>query len=70
MLVEFVPKTDPMVQLMLANRTDVFAGYSVEAFRAALSGRGRVVAETSIPGSGRILFDVDFGDRRQNGGAV
>lgn len=70
MLVEFVPKADPMVQLMLATRTDVFAGYYVEAFRAALSGRGRIVAETPIPGSDRILFDVDFGDPRQNGSAV
>ena len=70
MLVEFVPKADPMVQLMLATRTDIFAGYGVEAFRAALSGRGRVVAEIPIPGSGRVLFDVDFSGRGQSGGAV
>lgn len=69
-LVEFVPRTDPMVQLMLATRADIFAGYSVEAFRAALSAHGRVVAEIPIPGSGRILFDVDFGGRGPNGGAV
>lgn len=69
-LVEFVPKSDPMVQLMLANRTDVFAGYCLEAFRAALSARGRIDAETPIPGSGRILFELDFGDGVRTGGAV
>jgi len=66
-LVEFVPKTDPMLQLMLVNRKDIFPGYCIEAFRASLSAHGRIAAETPIPGSGRILLDVEFDADKRTG---
>lgn len=58
LLVEFVPKSDQMVQAMLRNRQDVFATYSEDAFRAALLTRGRITDERAIPGGDRRLFSV------------
>jgi ribosomal protein L11 methylase PrmA len=58
-VIEFVPKDDPTVQRMLALREDIFDGYSVEAFTAALENRARVVRAESIADSGRRLFWYD-----------
>ena len=55
-VVEFVPKSDPMVQRLLALREDVFADYGEEAFVQALSARAAIVAQATVPGSGRRLF--------------
>ena len=54
-LVEFVPKSDPTVQRMLALKGDIFPGYSEEAFAAALSARARIVRTDALAG-GRKLF--------------
>jgi ribosomal protein L11 methylase PrmA len=58
-VIEFVPKDDPTVQRMLALREDIFDGYCVEAFTAALGAQARIVRETSIADSGRRLFWYD-----------
>ncbi len=58
-VIEFVPKDDPTVQRMLALREDIFDGYSVEAFSAALLQHARIVREVSIADSGRRLFWYD-----------
>ena len=36
-IVEFVPKGDPMVDFLLASREDVFPGYTLEGFNAAMA---------------------------------
>ena len=54
-----VPKDDPTVQRMLALREDIFDGYCVEAFTAALGATARIVREASIADSGRRLFWYD-----------
>lgn len=59
LMVEFVPKEDPQVRRMLSARLDVFADYTLEAFRAALAERFRIVREERIPGSARILFAAE-----------
>ncbi len=55
-IVEFVPKTDPMSQKLLAHRRDVFSGYSQASFEEALRRRGRIERTISIPGSDRSLY--------------
>lgn len=55
-VVEFVPKDDPMVRLMLASRADVFDAYTMEAFASALARFARVVASETVSASGRCLF--------------
>jgi hypothetical protein len=56
LIVEWIPKADPMVQRLLAVREDVFADYSVDGFRAAFSADFEIVEEAPIEDSGRVLF--------------
>ena len=46
-VIEFVPKSDPTVQTMLALREDIFDGYSQEAFEACLTKRARIAERES-----------------------
>lgn len=55
-IVEFVPKEDPMTRHLLAARSDVFPGYTLDGFRAALSRDFTVVEEAPIDDSLRTLF--------------
>lgn len=59
LLVEFVPKEDPMVQLMLRNREDIFPDYTLDAFRGHLAAHGKILSETVISRSGRVLLEVE-----------
>jgi ribosomal protein L11 methylase PrmA len=54
-IIEFPPKSDPMVQRLLANRPDIFPDYSEEGFINALQQRARVVSRAEVSKSGRIL---------------
>jgi SAM-dependent methyltransferase len=56
LIVEFVPKDDPMVRRLLATREDVFPDYTIEGFRAALGRRFEILAEAAIQGSSRSLL--------------
>jgi ribosomal protein L11 methylase PrmA len=58
-VVEFVPKSDPMVQRLLAHREDIFDGYDQDAFAALLARRGRIVESQTVSASGRTLFWYD-----------
>jgi ribosomal protein L11 methylase PrmA len=58
-VVEFVPKSDPMVQRLLAHREDIFDGYDLESFAALLARRGRVVDAHPVSETGRTLFWYD-----------
>jgi len=55
-IIEFVPKSDPMVARMLRLRDDIFGDYHEEAFAAALGRRARIEARHALPDSGRTLF--------------
>jgi len=63
-VIEFVPKTDPMVQRLLALREDVFDDYGEGDFRSLLSSRARIVREEVVSASGRTLY---WFDRRDQG---
>jgi len=56
LIVEFVPKADPMVARLLATRADVFPDYTPDAFRAALGERFEMLDEDAIEGSDRTLL--------------
>jgi SAM-dependent methyltransferase len=56
LIVEFVPKDDPMVQKLLATREDVFPDYTLDGFRAAFGRRFEIAGEALIEGSRRVLF--------------
>jgi len=59
LIVEFVPKLDPMVQRLLATREDIFPDYSLEGFRAAFMRHFRVIEETVVDDSRRVLFRME-----------
>jgi hypothetical protein len=55
-IVEFVPKDDPKVAQLLANREDIFPAYSQEGFESAFKQHFEIEDRASIPGSKRILY--------------
>ncbi len=55
-IIEFVPKSDPMVQVMLAARDDIFDSYTEEAFAQALQSRATIIDRQQISATGRMLF--------------
>jgi ribosomal protein L11 methylase PrmA len=55
-VIEFVPKTDPMVQTLLRLREDIFDDYSEDSFRRALHRRAEIIAAETISKAGRTLF--------------
>ncbi len=58
-VVEFVPRSDPTIQRMLALREDVFADYSERTFVAVRSRLGRIARSEIISATGRRLFAYD-----------
>jgi hypothetical protein len=62
LIVEWIPKDDPMVKRLLAAREDIFADYSPAGFRAAFEREFEIVEERPITDSGRVLFRM----RRRN----
>jgi hypothetical protein len=56
LILEWIPKADPMVQKLLAAREDIFADYTPEGFRAAFSRDFEIVEEAPIEDSARVLF--------------
>ena len=56
LIVEWVPKEDPMVQRLLSAREDVFSGYTEQGFRGAFGLHFEVVREVPVPDSSRVIF--------------
>jgi ribosomal protein L11 methylase PrmA len=54
-VIEFVPKSDPMVQELLRLREDIFDRYDEQHFFEALRERAEIVETTRVSASGRIL---------------
>jgi hypothetical protein len=55
-IVEFVPKSDPMVQQMLADRDDIFDAYDAKSFERACLSAFRIVERVTLPPSERTLY--------------
>ena len=55
-IIEFVPKSDPMVRQMLQHRDDVFLDYDEANFRAYLGARAETTAEHRFAENGRVLI--------------
>jgi SAM-dependent methyltransferase len=55
-VVEFVPKSDPMVQGLLRTRKDVFSDYTQAAFEEALGKHFQITDVTRLPKSQRVLY--------------
>jgi ribosomal protein L11 methylase PrmA len=55
-VIEFVPKTDPMVVELLRLREDIFPDYNEAHFVRCLEERARIVQSETVSSSGRKLF--------------
>jgi len=55
-VVEFVPKTDPKVMLLLESRQDVFQDYTQERFEREFSALFEIKSKAQIEGSERVLY--------------
>ncbi len=56
LIVEFVPKEDSQIQLMLANREDIFADYTQQAFEREFSGPFVIQACRPVRDSLRLIY--------------
>ncbi len=56
LVIEFVPKEDPMVRVLLATREDVFPDYDLEGFRAAFARQFEIADEAPVTGTARVLL--------------
>ena len=54
-IIEFPPKSDPMVQSLLANREDIFAEYDDATFLRLVGDRARIVEQLHLTENGRLL---------------
>jgi ribosomal protein L11 methylase PrmA len=56
-VIEFVPKSDPMIQRMLRLRRDIFDSYGADQFEHALRRHARIVRRLDLPPGGRTLYE-------------
>ena len=56
LVVEFVPKSDPKVRILLTSREDIFPDYTIEGFERAFTQRFRIERKESIASSERTLY--------------
>jgi ribosomal protein L11 methylase PrmA len=55
-VIEFIPKSDPMVQRLLSLREDIFPDYSLDKFSLELARNAGIVKTVSLSPDGRTLF--------------
>lgn len=58
LLIEFVPKTDSKVKILLATRPDIFPDYDFEHFLAAFSRHFAILKQSPIPNSDRVVVHM------------
>ena len=56
LIIEFVPKTDEKIQLMLSGKKDIYATYTKEQFELAFKDYFTVTSIQTIGSSGRTLY--------------
>lgn len=56
LIIEFVPKEDEKVKLLLQSRKDIFDGYSLEHFKVAFAQSFQIVREEKVGNTNRTLF--------------
>lgn len=56
LVIEFVPKSDPMVKALLATRTDIFTEYHQDGFEAAFFRCFEIVRKEPVTGTDRVMY--------------
>jgi ribosomal protein L11 methylase PrmA len=58
-IIEFVPKSDPMVQSLLRHREDIFSDYTQEAFLGTIDRGASIINTAVVSASGRLLVSYE-----------
>jgi len=58
LIIEFIPKTDSLVQRLLATREDIFADYHQEAFEGAFSQHFEILCCAPLSDSERTMYAI------------
>ena len=66
LVIEFVPKEDSQVQVLLASRQDIFPDYHTAGFEAAFGEFFTIHERTPLQDSGRVLYLLGAKDGRSN----
>ena len=56
LIIEFVPKSDEKVKLLLQNRKDIFNDYNLEHFKTVFAANYQIVKEATVGHTNRVLF--------------
>jgi ribosomal protein L11 methylase PrmA len=56
LIIEFIPKSDPKISLLLQNREDIFNDYNEMSFTNAFAAKFTVVRRQPLTHTGRIMF--------------
>jgi hypothetical protein len=56
LIIEFVPKTDSQVDILLATRQDIFPDYTTEGFEVAFKTKYNIISRSPIKHSKRALY--------------
>lgn len=56
LVIEFVPKGDSQVNILLATRKDIFPDYNEKGFEKAFSARFKIIDKKKVPGTKRTLY--------------
>jgi|KBSSwiS6_1023812.scaffolds.fasta_scaffold01116_2 hypothetical protein len=56
LIIEFVPKEDEKVQLLLLHKKDIYPSYTIEEFEQAFSKYFNIEKKQIIPGTQRVLY--------------
>ncbi|MCJ7554256.1 MAG: MGMT family protein [Ignavibacteriaceae bacterium] len=56
LIIEFIPKNDPMVKKLLLHRKDIFEDYSVEIFEKEFLKYFSIIEYKKVSGTGRIIY--------------
>jgi len=59
LIIEFVPKNDPQVKILLSSRKDIFSNYNIDAFELAFKTYFRIIQSEQIPGSDRTIYYME-----------
>lgn len=55
-IIEFVPKSDSQVKILLSSRKDIFPNYNEEGFERDFSRVSRLITKQQVPGTKRTLY--------------
>lgn len=56
LIIEFVPKEDSKVQLLLASRKDIFPGYNQDGFESSFAKYFKMIYKKPVAGSKRVIY--------------